>query len=593
RKRHEYRVEPDHRVWHRRRSRGGCGRGGQAGATSSQARKGRSQTTQGAEEESQSQTQGRFEDIACRQTAEAEAEAEAEEAGAAIEARPMRGAWCAAALLVAAAAEAQSPPCPTPPVSYEDHWCGPLKEIRDGLRSGALKEQADIERLVRLQGANLRAFLLYAQAHGESTDLRSVEEARIDKQVGAPGNGAGSTSAVSKGAVPSILGIAVENGALTQTTSDTTVTLRGNLVGWLDLIKNQGFIASYQDDGAFVRQLRRVSYSFTLNTDTGETAAAPSGLGGFSPAAIRKQLSETGQQLAGYSVRFAVWDQRDPRTAKNRAAVATMLTPAIDAALKADNFLADVLNSTEYNFKWLPETATLLNNPTLDEKGLSRVLYRQLEVIRLHMINRIDGFDERVTKALLALEGYDKARLKVFQAMQRRPLVAAEYVVARDRELPDKATWRVIAEGQWGPRLDLTANVSWTLQRPTTPVSSGSTGRDLRDFQAAAQLEAPLASAEKVLASTSGIGVPSIALAYLSQKLNDTATIAFAGNTFTLEEGWIHVVQAKVTLPVKGSGVKVPLSISFANRTELLKEKTIRGHVGLTFDLDVLSALRR
>jgi hypothetical protein len=508
----------------------------------------------------------------------------------------MRAALCAAALLVAVEAEGQPPssPCPSPAVTYEDHWCGPLKEIRDGLHSGALKEQSEIERLVRLQGANLRAFLLYAQAHAESTDLRPIEEARVDKQVGAPGNGAGSTSAVSKGAVPSILGIAVENGALTQTTSDTTVTLRGNLVGWLDLVKNQGFIASYQDDGAVVRQLRRVSYSLTLNTDTGETATASSGLGGFSPAAIRKQLSETGQQLAGYSVRVAIWDQRDPRTAKNRAAVATMLTPAIDAALKADNFLNDVLNSEEYNFKWLPETASLLNNPTLDEKGLERVLYRQLEVIRLHMINRIDGFDKRVTKALLALEGFDQARLKVFQAMQKRPLVAVEYVATRENELPDKATWRAIAEGQWGPRLDLTANVSWTLQRqPATTLASGSKNMDVRDFQAAAQLEVPLASAEKALASTSGLGVPSFAVAYLSQKLTDKATIAFAGNTFALDEGWIHVVQAKVTLPVKGSGVKIPLSISFANRTELLKEKTIRGHVGLTFDLDVLSALRR
>jgi hypothetical protein len=39
--------------------------------------------------------------------------------------------------------------------------------------------------------------------------------------------------------------------------------------------------------------------------------------------------------------------------------------------------------------------------------------------------------------------------------------------------------------------------------------------------------------------------------------------------------------------------VKIPLSISYANRTELLKEKSIRGHIGMTFDLDVLSSLRR
>ena len=59
------------------------------------------------------------------------------------------------------------------------------------------------------------------------------------------------------------------------------------------------------------------------------------------------------------------------------------------------------------------------------------------------------------------------------------------------------------------------------------------------------------------------------------------------------EPGWINVVQAKLTVPVKGSGVKIPLSISYANRTELLNEKDVRGHIGVTFDMDVLSSLVR
>ena len=84
-----------------------------------------------------------------------------------------------------------------------------------------------------------------------------------------------------------------------------------------------------------------------------------------------------------------------------------------------------------------------------------------------------------------------------------------------------------------------------------------------------------------------------LGVAYLSQKLSETAAVSFAGNTFTLEPGWIHVLQAKLTIPVKGSGMKIPLSFSVANRSDLIKEKTVRGHVGLTFDLDVLSSLRR
>jgi hypothetical protein len=41
-------------------------------------------------------------------------------------------------------------------------------------------------------------------------------------------------------------------------------------------------------------------------------------------------------------------------------------------------------------------------------------------------------------------------------------------------------------------------------------------------------------------------------------------------------------------MPVKDSGIKVPISITASNRTELIKEKDVRGSVGLTLDLDTL-----
>jgi hypothetical protein len=39
---------------------------------------------------------------------------------------------------------------------------------------------------------------------------------------------------------------------------------------------------------------------------------------------------------------------------------------------------------------------------------------------------------------------------------------------------------------------------------------------------------------------------------------------------------------------VKGSGVKIPLSITASNRTELIKEKDVRASFGFSFDLDPL-----
>src|SRR6266542_1023930 len=329
-------------------------------------------------------------------------------------------------MLTAASTTAQPlvPPCNPKPTTYQDHWCRRIQEILDA-RSGPTGPQAGfrekIQNATEISSRNWTAFLLYAQARSEGLDLRAMEDARIDKQLGAPAAAAGSGSVVSKGSVPSILAFAVENGALTQSTSATTVTLRGNLVGWLDLVKNQGFIASYQDDSRFVRQLRRVSYSATLNTDAGSTtapASAPSGLAALTPQAIHDQLDKTRQQLAGYSVRVALKDDRDPRTSANRAAIATLLDTKGVALLRSDNAFDAFLSSDEYNRKWSTETVDLLADTgrALTATDIQRILYRRLEDVRLLMIDRVPNFNEQVAKGLLALQAFDKARVGVFQA---------------------------------------------------------------------------------------------------------------------------------------------------------------------------------
>jgi hypothetical protein len=488
------------------------------------------------------------------------------------------------------------------PRTYQEYWCDRVFEI-DGLRRRTagtgpqLGVRAEIENAVEVASGNWGAFLLYAQARSSAVDASAVEGARTDKQVGAPA-GAGSTSLVSKGSVPAILGFAVENGALTETTSSTTVTLRGNLVGWLDLLKNQDFILSYQDGSGFVRALRRFSYSLTLNTDTGESAPepAPAGVAAITPQAIRAQLEKTRQQLAGYSVRAAIVDQRDPRTAANRASIATLADTHGVELLKADDAFDDFLRSAEYTRKWLPETVDQLGDPTraLTIAQIQRILYQRLEALRLLMINRIDGFDDEVARNLLALDAYDKARRRLFETIRSRPLFAFEYVNAQAKDLPDSSTVRFIAEGQWGSRVDVTANAAMTFQHSgSVPLPQAADIGGRRDWQVAGQLDVPLGSLEKRVAAGAGIGAPVVGVAFLLKDLTDRAAVSFAGKTFTVERGLIFAVQGRVQLSVKGSGVKIPLSLSYANRTELLKEKDVRGHVGVTFDMDVLSSVVR
>ena len=57
---------------------------------------------------------------------------------------------------------------------------------------------------------------------------------------------------------------------------------------------------------------------------------------------------------------------------------------------------------------------------------------------------------------------------------------------------------------------------------------------------------------------------------------------------FTNESDTIWLGQLKLTIPVQDGGVKIPISVTWANRTDLVKESVVRGSIGFTFSLDSL-----
>jgi hypothetical protein len=52
----------------------------------------------------------------------------------------------------------------------------------------------------------------------------------------------------------------------------------------------------------------------------------------------------------------------------------------------------------------------------------------------------------------------------------------------------------------------------------------------------------------------------------------------------------IGLFQATLSVPIKGAGVKIPISITASNMTELIKESIVRGTIGITLDIDSLFA---
>ena len=245
-----------------------------------------------------------------------------------------------------------------------------------------------------------------------------------------------------------------------------------------------------------------------------------------------------------------------PRTPANRAAIATTSTRR-GRVLKSDNFLNAFPEFCTYIFKWVPETAALLNNPALNESGLERALYAaSSRRCGWTLVRQIDHFDERVTRTLQALDGFDDARVRGFSGDAEAAVVAFEYVTARTAGLPDRSTLQIHPRGPVGTacRHDRQRRLDGRRQR--VPESSVSITDGVRDFRPPHRSTSADERVEDAVVDRrhrySVFGV-----AYLSEKHQRNAAVTFAGNTFTAEPGWLHLLQARLTIPVKGSGVKV------------------------------------
>ena len=189
--------------------------------------------------------------------------------------------------------------CQQPPVGI-DEAKQKVNIFIDRVKSAKAAGGAQVEDRVKTVFATMVPDLIPFVLIGKTRQdyVKAIEEARVNKQVGAGDTNSGTTSLVSKGSVPAILGFAVENGALKREESGTSFTFRGNPVGIVKALGDKGFIQSYDDDSPPLRELRRFSFAFTFDADRGDT-----------PGTFVGDLA----QLSSYSARLDLINRRDPR----------------------------------------------------------------------------------------------------------------------------------------------------------------------------------------------------------------------------------------------------------------------------------------
>jgi hypothetical protein len=89
------------------------------------------------------------------------------------------------------------------------------------------------------------------------------------------------------------------------------------------------------------------------------------------------------------------------------------------------------------------------------------------------------------------------------------------------------------------------------------------------------------------------VGVPTLTFSSLFSSLRQQPLcmpIEVNGVTVNMK-GNLGLAQAKISIPLgKGSGVRVPISITYASRTEFNLEHDVSGQIGVTFNLDSVFA---
>jgi hypothetical protein len=435
------------------------------------------------------------------------------------------------------------------------------------------------------------AYLIAAHSEREGYKaLLQALEARALKQIGSPPANKGTTALAMKGLAPEILGLAVETGAITREIDGTTFTFRATPAGVVKALQNQGLVDMYADyaDSSLQKYLSRVSLAASFDASKGPSKGS---------------FAADSHQLTGWSVRTEIVNQRDPADYPD---LWKGLLRTSEPYRTAKSAIEDQLTAwTEY-LAWetqlLAATARVVETPLATDHDVKAAggRFRALLEPALARLDKLTGMPPDALKALDAyvvqLTKLQTAIDEVYDFAAKGSLLTFDWSTTRDAALPDLYAATTVWEHALGAtrNTDLTLNgvVNFYRRKPSAGV------HQLKSIDFTSQLDHPLGTVLAMPKTTLTVA------ARFSHIPKDTVSVAPVADVSAAApaagkappasmvapspKGNIVVVQLKLTVPIKNSGLKVPLSITASNRTELIKEKDVRASFGITYDLDTL-----
>jgi hypothetical protein len=450
-----------------------------------------------------------------------------------------------------------------------------------------LRNVTEVERYSRCYVEFVHAALGYKDF------LRRIEALRTDRQSGA-GSSAGGTTLVARGSAARTLSLAAEYGAITRSVSGQVITFRGNLAGLpAALVRRDVF--PYCDprtpkteqpgfcvESSWLGQLRKFSFgvSFDASRSAGSLRAAPPPSGpGASPVV---GFAGDRTELSSFSLRYEVWNRKDsssplfPQRWQAKLAEQSRI-PELARRLSATfEPVFEKLGASRAYATWQAETRERIRTAS-DPEGALRAQMSRLSALLLEE-NIVTAEELRELRELESRYGFEQDELLELAASQ--PVIAVEYSYNRPAaEVPESAL-RFVFDLPMSKRWSLTVNTACAFHHGVLGEAPSVPPR-LKDLQLGAQ-------AERFLGSLPSLGPATLGGAVYVEYRNSPPVLRAPGrNAVVGETGTIAAAQLKLTLGPPG-GVRVPLALSYSNRTELIAAPAWRVQLGLTYDFDFL-----
>lgn len=449
--------------------------------------------------------------------------------------------------------------------------------------------------------------------------LNQFNRARNDQELGGASQSQASTSLASAAGVADLVSTAVESGAIAQSSSGTATTIRLKPVSVYDLFAGRAQSPCHQflvlSDGGNADNCAKLldkyfgglSAAITLdNAKPDQTLAQPAGAidaNGKTTSinatngSVARLLTQD-RTLTSWGVRYEIYNQRNARNpafakAWTKAVTADSLKAKGEALAAAVNNLTDTANQDSAFLSWKEITGRRLVTARLQGWEALEMVWRE----------------QLATFSLQTTKDYDKARTdfiaeenRLLKVELEKPILSVEYTNLRPLNQPDLSNIKFLISKPF--QVEKMQEGMFTFNAGVdlyNSIPAGAKVGRLRDLSAALQWDVPIGQIQANMPTIFTVaayyqyqvenGLISVGAGNLAP--NTTIQLPSDAKTLLAPKGGIFIGQVKLTFKLKNGTTRVPLGISWANRTELIKAPEVRGHVGVQFDWSTLFGLNK